>query len=356
MGFKSDGLLMVSVDLKLQQYGDEKGRRFLDDLLTRADALPGVESSTVAVHVPFDYGMQLAEVSIDGEIAGAKDNLLSAAFNVVGPNFFETMGASIATGRAFDRTDDRQSRPVAIINETLARTLWPGADPIGRRFKFGWDGTWLEVVGVARDGKYLMLAEDPRPYFYMPLAQRYMSPITVMVRTASDPMSLARPLQAVLRELDPDLPLFNVRTMEDHVRDSVLALMPMRMGAAMAGAQGLIGMLLAVMGLYAVVSYAVSRRTREIGVRMALGAGHVDVVRLVVREGMRLSFIGLAIGLVISVAGAVGLSKVLYGVKPFDVLVFGTVTVLLLGVSALACYLPARRATRVDPLVALRAE
>jgi predicted permease len=356
MGFRSDGLLMVSLDLGLQQYTEERGRRFLDDLLTRAEALPGVESATVLGHVPFDYGMQLAEVSIDGEIVGSKDGHISAAFNIVGPKYFETAGAVIARGRGFDRTDERGSRRVAIVNETMARTLWPDGDAIGRRFKFGWDGAWMEVVGVARDGKYLMLGEDPRPYFYMPLSQKYSSPITVMVRSASDPLTLARPLQGLLREMDADLPLFNVRTMDDHVRESVLGLMPMRMGAAMAGVQGVIAVFLAVMGLYAVVSYAVSRRTREIGVRMALGAGPADVLRLVVREGMRLSFAGLAIGLLIALGGGFALSKVLYGVKPVDLVVFGSVTALLVTVSALACYLPARKATRVDPLVALRAE
>jgi predicted permease len=356
IGFRPEGLLMVSLDLGLQQYGEERGQRFLDDLLTRVETLPGVESATVAAHVPFDYGMQLAEVSIDGEIVGSKDGKISAAFNTVGPKFFETTGAVITGGRTFDPTDDRQSRRVAIVNETMARTLWPGADAIGGRFKVGGDGVWMEVVGVARDGKYLMLGEDPRPYFYMPISQKYSSPITVMVRSAADPLTLAKPLQTLLREMDPDLPLFNVRTMENHVSDSVLGLMPMRMGAAMAAAQGIIGLLLAVMGLYAVVSYAVSRRTREIGIRMALGAGRADVLRLVVREGMRLSLAGLAIGLLIASGGGVVLSKVLYGVQPVDVVVFGSVTAVLLAVSALACYVPARHATRVDPLVALRSE
>jgi ABC-type antimicrobial peptide transport system permease subunit len=150
--------------------------------------------------------------------------------------------------------------------------------------------------------------------------------------------------------------VYNVRTIDAHVRDSVFGLMPLRMGAAMAGAQGLIGLLLAVMGLYAVVSYAVTRRTREIGVRMALGADRTDVLRLVVREGMRLTTIGLVFGLMVSLGLAAVLSRVLYGVRPVDLSVFGSVTVLLLGISALACYLPARRATRVDPLIALRAE
>ncbi len=177
-----------------------------------------------------------------------------------------------------------------------------------------------------------------------------------MVRTASEPTTLSAPLERILHDMDPDLPVFNVKTMAAHVRESALGLMPLRMGAAMAAGQGLIGLFLAVMGLYAVVSYAVSRRTREIGVRMALGAGHGDVVRLVVREGLRLTFIGIGLGLVASLGLGLVMSKVLYGVGAMDAGVYVGVTAVLLGVSAAACYLPARRATRVDPLVALRAE
>jgi hypothetical protein len=243
-----------------------------------------------------------------------------------------------------------------MVNETMARKLWPGQDAIGKRFRFGRDGHWTEVIGVVRDGKYLMLGEDPRPYFYVPLSQRYRAPVTLLVRTNGDPATLQGALQRVLHDMDRDLPVYNVRTIDAHVRDSVFGLMPLRMGAAMAGAQGLIGLLLAVMGLYAVVSYAVTRRTREIGVRMALGADRTDVLRLVVREGMRLTTIGLVFGLMVSLGLAAVLSRVLYGVRPVDLSVFGSVTVLLLGISALACYLPARRATRVDPLIALRAE
>jgi len=356
LGFRPDNLLMMSVDLGLQQYSDQRGRQFLEDLLTRAGALPGVRSATVAVHVPFDYGMQFSDVGIGREIPGSRDNYVSTPFNVVGPTFFETTGATITRGRAFDRSDDERSRRVAIVNDTMARTLWPGQEPIGQRFRFGRDGAWIEVLGVAADGKYVMLAEQPRPYFYLPLTQQYRSPITVMVRTTSNPTALATPLQRLLNERDPDLPVFNVRTMEKHMRDSVFALMPLRMGASIAAVQGVIGLLLAVMGLYAVVSHAVALRTREIGVRMALGAERSDVVRLVVREGMRLSLVGLGIGLLIAVGVGLVLSGVLYGLVPMDIPVLGGVTALLLIVSALACYLPARRATRIDPLIALRYE
>ena len=356
LGFRPDGLLMMSMDLGLQQYSDKRGLRFVETLLRRAEALPGVTSATTASHVPFDNQIQFADVAIDGGIPGSTEHAISMPFNIIGPRFFETAGTAMTRGRRFDSRDDERSRAVAIVNETMARTLWPGQDPLGRRFRFGRGATWVDVVGVAADGKYVMLAEQPRPYFYVPFAQRYTSPIAIMIRSASDPSALAAPVQRLLNEMDPDLPVFNVRTMDAHLRDSVFALMPMRAGATMAGVQGLIALLLAITGLYAVVAYAVARRTREIGVRMALGAEGGDVLRLVVREGMWLSVIGIAIGLLIASGAGVVLSSALYGVRAVDIPVFGGATLLLLGVSALACYLPARRATRVDPLIALRHE
>jgi ABC-type antimicrobial peptide transport system permease subunit len=245
---------------------------------------------------------------------------------------------------------------VAVVNEAMARRLWPGADAIGRRFRLDSKGAWIEVVGVARDGKYLMLAEQPRPYFYVPLAQHHAASVTFVVRSASDPASLAVPLQQAINGVDPDLPVYNVRTMRDHMRDSVFAFMPFRIAVVMSGAQGAVGLLLAVMGLYAIVAYTVARRTREIGVRMALGAARADVLRLVVRGGLKLSLVGIAVGLVVSLGFGFALSRVLYGLQPVDVPVLGGVTALLLAVAAAACYVPARRATRVDPMIALRCE
>ena len=356
LGFKPERLLMMSIDLELQQYTTPRGLRFVEELLTRAEALPGVERATVSSHVPFDYGMQITDVAIDGTIPGSKDDYASSAFNVVGPNFFDTTGAVLLQGRGFDETDDERSRRVAVVNQAMARKLWPSEDPIGRRFRFGRNGPWIEVVGVASDGKYVMLAEEPRTYFYLPLSQEYRSPMTLMVRSASEPEALVQPLQRLLGEMDSHLPVFNVRTMDEHVRSSVFGLMPLRIGASMAALQGVIGLLLALMGLYAVVSYGVSQRIREIGVRMALGAEPRDVLRLVVREGMRLSLVGIAIGLLVAFGVGLALSRVLYGLAPVDSAVLAGVTLLLLFVSALACYVPARRATRVDPLVALRYE
>ena len=357
LGFNPRGLVMASIDLGLQQYDERRGQQFLEEAIRRAETLPAVSSATVVSHVPFDYGMLLTDVSIDEEIPGAKDNALSVAYDNVGPHFFQTVETAIVRGRGFDTTDTRASRHVAVVNETLAAKLWPRQDPVGRRLRLGRTGNdWLEVVGVARDGRYVMLAEQPRPYVYLPFAQRYQSPATIVVRSTSDPAALAEPLRRLVSELDPDLPIFNVRTMDAHLKTSVLALLPFRMGTTMAAVQGAIGALLAVMGLYAVVSYAVARRTREIGVRLALGAAYTDVMRLVVREGMWLSIVGLGVGLILALGLGLVLSKVLYGVPSADAAVLGAVSLLLLIVAAAACYVPARRATRIDPLTALRQE
>jgi predicted permease len=356
IGFRADGLLLMSMDVGLQQYSDERGRRFIESLLQRAEALPGVASATVVSHVPFDYGIVFSDVTIDGVIPGVEDGRLTTAFNTVGPRFFETSGVRVIRGRRLDARDNERSRRVGVVNETMARMLWPGQDALGKRFRLGRDGEWIEVVGLAADGKYMMMAEAPRPYFYVPIAQRFQSPITLMVHSTSDPASLSGAVQRQIGSLDPDLPVYNIRTMEKHISDSVFGMMPVRFGASLAGVQGLVALLLALMGLYAVVSYAVSQRTREIGVRMALGAARADVLKLVVREGMRLSFVGVFIGLFLSAGLGLVLSKVLYGLAPIDPLVFGGVTLLLLGVSAVACWVPARRAARVDPLVSLRCE
>jgi predicted permease len=274
----------------------------------------------------------------------------------VSASFFQTAGTAILRGRGFTDADRAGTPRVAVINEAMASKFWPNEDAVGRRFRRRGNPELVEVVGVVPTGKYLMLGEDPRPYFYLPMEQEYRSPITLLVRTSVEPTSLAEAVRGEVNALDPNLPLFNLRTFEEHVRTSALGLMPIRMGAAMACVQGVIGLLLAIMGLYAVVSYAVNQRTQEIGIRMALGARPRDILRLVVREGMRLALVGIALGLVVAAGVSVVFAKVLYGVRPLDASVFVGITLLLAGVAALACYLPARRATNVDPMVALRAE
>jgi predicted permease len=266
-------------------------------------------------------------------------------------------GVPLLRGRDLLPTDDEKSPHVAVINETMAKAFWPGRDPIGQHFHRDWQGSPpIEVVGVVPTGKYIMLTEEPRPYFYAPFAQGYGMPASLVVRTSGDPRSLTHSLRQAVQSVDPDLPIYHLVTFEEHMASSAFGYMPLRMGATLAGNQGTLALLLAILGLYSVVSYGVSRRIREIGVRMALGATREDVVLLVSREGLRLTFIGLSVGLLMALLTSLALSRVLYGVHAADGVAFVIVIGVLVGTSALACALPALRATRVNPLEALRSE
>jgi predicted permease len=354
-GIRTDHLLMASLDLGLQGYDEARQKQFHRQLLDRLKDLPGVRSASLASTVPFGYGVEIAEIAAE-EKAGDKDSFTVVNANYVTPDYLTTMGGAVLKGRKFTESDNETAPKVAIINATMAERLWPGQDAVGRRFKWNANGDFWQVVGVARNARYVMIGEEPRPFFYAPLAQRHASPVTLHLWTDGDPSALSPAVRDVLRQLDPDLPIYNVRTMEEHLNESAFAVMPLRIGAALAGAQGLLCLLLAAMGLYGVVSFVASQRTREIGVRMALGARGFDILRLVVRDGVRLTLIGLAIGMLVSLAFTAILTKALYGLTPAATPVFVVVIALLAGVATLACYLPARRATKVDPMVALRCD
>lgn len=354
LGFRSSRILMASFDLGLHGYNDERGLGFYNNLIARARAIPGVRSASLSRTVPFEYGIEMREVAPEGKIS--KDSFTAMAYNCVDPTFLTSSGVTLLQGRNFTDRDSENAPRVAIVNQLLAQRFWPGQEPLGKRFYLGQSTNVVEVVGVTRTGRYVMLGEEPRPYFYLPLRQVYRSPATLTVLTDGDPALVVPALRQVFRELDPHLPIFNVKTMEEHLRQSAFALMPLRMGATLAGVQGLLALALAVMGVYGVVAYVAGQRTREVGIRMALGAQKFDVLRLVVRDGLRLTCIGIVLGLV----GALGLTaiigKVLYGLTPASSPVVLGVAGLLAMVALVACYLPARRSTRVDPMVALRYE
>jgi predicted permease len=356
LGFRTDRLLMLSYDLGLQGYTDQRGQEFSRQLLEKVRALPGVEAAGLTQHVPFDYSAWGRDIWPENPPARMKDGNTSVLYDRVDSGFIPMLGLRMVRGRTLGETDTASTARVTVINQALADLCWPGENPIGKRLRWTRDGPWVEVVGVTETAKYQMLSESPRPYLYLPLQQDYSAPLALMVRGRVDPQSLAGDLRAAVQSLDPHLPVYSVRTMDHLLENSFFARLPMRLGATLAAFQGAIGLLLAVLGLYTVVAYGVSRRTREIGIRMALGADARAVVRLVVREGLRLTAVGIIAGLALAGGLGLGLSKILYGIGAIDPIVFGGVTLLLLVTAGVACFLPARRATRVNPTEALRTE
>jgi putative ABC transport system permease protein len=270
----------------------------------------------------------------------------------VGARYFETMGITVLRGRGFDERDRKGAPPAAVVNETAARGLFGDADAVGRRVRTDSEGPPVEVVGVVSDSKYRSLGDERVPFLYLPLAQNYSPVATLLVRTEGDPAALASGVRGVVESLDAEA-LAGQATMGEHL---AAALVPSQVAAGLFGVFGVLALLLAAFGVYGVTAYAVSRRTHEIGVRMALGARAPDVLRLVVVEGMSLVGVGLAAGLLVALLATRAVEGALYGVSATDPLTFAGVTLLLALAALLACLVPARRATRVDPMVALRYE
>ena len=356
LGFRTDHVLMLSTELRSESYDTTRGQQFYREALRRSAAVPGVRSVALARFVPFGYDRAMQTIVPIAPGVQLPVNGFSYFHNVVGGDYFATLGIPLLEGRAFTDRDDATAPPVAIVNDAFVKAMWPGQPAIGKRFRFGGsDGRVLEIVGVVRGMGDLLIGETPKPYVFLPVTQAYRTPMTILVHTASDPTSVARPIRDVVAGLDPTLSVFDVRTMENHLRNGQ-ALLFQRLGSAFATAFGVLALVLATIGVYGVVSYAVAQRTREIGVRMALGARRPAIVRLVIGQGMRLGWIGLAIGLALSVATMGVVSSVLYGVTPRDPLVLGSVVVILMLVVAIASLVPARRAMRIDPITSLRSQ
>jgi predicted permease len=357
-GFNPQHALMVSFDLSLQGYDEAQGQQFYRQVTDKVQSLPGVKSAAVSSYVPLSLNYNSSNVYVQGEPAERGANAPTSMNASVGPRYFETMGTSVVHGRDFNERDQQKSEAVAIVNETFVRTLMPAvkssAEAVGKQVSFeGPGGPFMRIVGVVENGKYFNIAEDPRTFIWTPLTQDYASYGSLMVRTMGNPETVFAGVRGVVQSVDPTLPLFEMKTLTDHLK---LALFPARVAATVLGAFGLLTLLLSAIGIYGITSYAVAQRTHEIGIRMALGAQLSDVLKLVLNHGLKLTMIGAAIGLVGAYLATRAITSVLYGVSPNDPLTFGVVSVLLIGVALLACYIPARRATRVDPLVALRNE
>jgi predicted permease len=350
-GFEARHVLIGAVDLFSSGYDESRGRLFFREILRRIGDLPGVETVSLGRIVPLTYGgSNSTSLGVEG-YQPRPDEEMVIRYNSVGPDYLETMGIRLVAGRDFTSQDDERAAPVILVNETMARRYWGEHSPLGKRVRiWGRDAT---IVGVAGDGKYQSLSESPRAFFYVPILQFYGGDAVIHVRTAGDPVELAPALREVVAQVDPDLPLMGLRSLEEA---SKVATFVQRLAASFLGLFGLIALLLATVGLSSLVRYAVRQRRRELGVRLALGAQPAAITRMVVGQGFGLTLLGLTSGLAAAFGATRFLRSQLLGVSTTDPAVFLAVPLLLIAVTTLACYLPAREAAGVDPGVTLRAE
>jgi predicted permease len=357
-GFQADGVIVGWLDLFSAGYNQERGRDFYGRILDRVRSMPGVDSVSLSRRIPLGFtGGSFSDVTVEG-FTPTEGEPLTAGFNSVGPDYAATMKIPIVAGRDLSRDDTLERPRVALINETMARTYWKGRDPIGGRVMFGGprpgqEPQWITVVGVIKDIKQRSLTERPSPSLVIPLLQFYSSTSVLMVRTASDETAIGAALQRALREIDPQVPFYNVSALSDHTK---AATFQQKMAGNLLVVFGALALALAGIGSYGVLSYLVGARRREIGIRLAVGATQGDVFRLIAGSGARLIGSGVVVGLLLSVGVGMGLRSMLIGINPMDPITYaGVITVLTL-VAAAACLLPARRAAALDPIATLREE
>jgi predicted permease len=352
-GFGHEPTAVLSMVVSGERYGPEEGRIFVRSLLDRLGSIPGVEAAGLTENLHLSTTtINTLEVQVDGvePPPGRRFHEIDQAR--VDGGFFAAAGIAILAGRNFQERDVPGGPAVVIVNEVMAERFWPGQDPIGKRIRHR-DGTEMEVVGVSRSTKVRNIGEGPRPFVYRPYSQNYDAFLTVLVRTSRGAEEAVSDGLRTLREMDPEMVVVEAKTMDRHLGAQIL---PRRIGAAVSAILASLALLLASIGLYGIVSYAVARRSREMGIRMSLGAEPGRVVREMLWEGMSLVVVGGGVGLVLAAAAAQLLGNLLFGIRPMDPLTFVAIPTILLAVTLLAAYLPARRASRVDPVTALKAE
>ena len=363
-GLDADKLVSAPLNINLLRYTSDKGRTFYREVVDRVQRIPGVESASVARIPVLGRTGRVVGIMVEGR-AGYLDEFilgegggvtvndrLRINVNVVGPRFFDTLGIPLVMGRDFDARDDERGALAVVINEAAARMHFGGESPLGARVSFrGREGPWREIVGVVRDSKYAGMAEGTLPVAYMPVSQHHETGMTLYVRASVPPASLVGTLRREIQALEPNLPVPNIRPVTEAISTSLYA---PRMGAILLGVFGGLALLLAAVGIYGVLAFSISRRTREMGIRLALGAEARSVFLMVVRDGMVLVGIGIALGLTGGLLGARSLGSLLYGVAPSDAPTLTAMVVVLTAVALAACIIPARRAMRVNPIAALR--
>ena len=348
-GFSTHGVLFTSVDLKSAGYDAQRAQTFQDELMDRVKRIPGVESAAFGRATPLGYGaFSSSPIAVDGYQPPPEEEP-TVEYNEVGPDYFATLGIPLVSGREFTRADDENAALVAIVNETMTAHYWRGRSPLGERVQV--KGRWLNVVGVAKDSKYQSVREAPRPFFYVPRRQNFTVGAGLYIRTPLSPETITAALTREVHALDPDLALYEVISLQEQVDRSTS---PQKVAVTLVGVLGGLALLLAAIGLYGVMSYAVSQSARELGLRMALGAGTSDLLRLVLSRSLVLTGVGVFLG----AAAAFGLTRLLgnllYQVSPRDPLAFGSALLVMTLAALAACFLPAWRAARTDPARALR--
>jgi len=351
-GFESQSLMQMFFDLGALRYDADHGQQFFRDVVERAKTVPGVVDATVASNGILGGGIA-GTIYPEGEQADPNNRGTLVNIDAVTPGYFETLRIPLLRGRDFTEFDGEKSASVAIVNEAMAKLLWPGQEALGKRFAFVISPTLVQVVGVVGTTVVGQIGEDPQPLAYFPMRQQYSPFAALIVRTTGKPEGLLGAVRTRAQELDKNLAFTNGQTVQEIIGQGLWAA---RMGAALLGLFGVLALILASIGIYGVLAYSVTQRTSEIGLRMALGAQPHEVLRLVLRQGMLLALIGALVGVLVALPVARMASGLLYGVSATDPLTYVAITLLLMGVALLACYLPARRATRIDPLVALRVE
>jgi predicted permease len=350
-GFDTTNVEIVALDLSLARHNDTTGPAFLRQVIARIEAMPGVQSATAAIDLPLDGGrFGMGNVWAAGK---TEKEAVDLDWDVVEPGYFRTLRIPLVRGRDFSPSDTKNRPDVAIVNEVAAARLWPGLDPIGRRLIRSLEEGQreVEVVGVERTGKYNALNEQPTAFIYLPYAQAYVPRVSLVIRT-SGPTAIPA-VRALIAELNPNLPVIGTSTLDTM---STIALLPQRIAAGIAGALGAVALLIAGIGVYGVTAYSVARRTREFGIRVALGATPRDVLRLVFRQGALLTASGLGLGLLLALGSTQVLASMLFGVRAADPVTFGLAAAIFGALSLAASFVPARRALAIDPTVALRSE
>jgi predicted permease len=350
LGFESKNLLVMNFDLGALHYEEGRGEQFYRAAVERAKSSPGIASASIASNGPFGGGFART-IYPEGrdEASGYRGTL--TIVNDITPDYFETLRIPFVRGRSFNDGDRKETAAVAIASEAMVKQYWPNEDAIGKRFHFFGDTTLREVVGVAANSVIFQIGEDPQPIVFLPMTQDYVPAATLHVRTTAAPESALATTRTALQSLDPDLAITNVFTIEDIVGQALWA---PRMGGILLAVFGALALLLSAVGVYGVLSYSVNQQTREIGLRMALGAQRRDVLRLILGQGLRLTVLGLGLGVLVALALMRVMVSLLFSVRAYDPSTYTAVTILLTAVALLACYIPARRAMRVDPMVALR--